>query len=118
MPARRSTASRVISRSIWSPGSRRARSCATWSSVGPRRSSTMARPAPEALRRLAAEIEEEVRRIEQSVAEASAATTTLRVPEPERLRLYGGAALLDTFYSGVEKALGRVAKHLDGGPPA
>lgn len=58
------------------------------------------------LRLLAAEIRAEQAR---TVAELDAAATAVSRPDSTRLQLYGAAALLETFYSGVEKALARIA---------
>jgi hypothetical protein len=78
----------------------------------------MTRPArAEALRRLSAELRHAHARVERTVAEAMEARHLLTEAEPERLRLYGAAALLETFYSGVEKALARIAQEMDGGLP-
>jgi hypothetical protein len=61
------------------------------------------------LRILAAEIRAELQRIEMTTSEIRAARDTISRPDALRLSLYGTAALLETFYSGVEKALSRVA---------
>jgi hypothetical protein len=58
---------------------------------------------------LSAELVAETSRIAHTVAELAAAREILAQGEPDRLLVYGAAALLDTFYTGVEKALLRVA---------
>lgn len=80
----------------------------------------MSRPNADGLRRLAAELEQEVERIDRTVTEAQRAQTKLETRDEnnvERLFVYGAAALLDTFYSGVEKTLARIAPTLNGGVP-
>ena len=59
---------------------------------------------------LAAEIRGEGQQIGKCVADMPAAVTALAVPVPRTLEIYGAAALLDSFYSGIEKALERIAK--------
>ena len=61
------------------------------------------------LRLLAAEVRAEQGRIDRTVAELTAAVDALGRPDATRLQLYGAAALLETFYSGIEKVLMRVA---------
>jgi hypothetical protein len=68
------------------------------------------------LRLLAAELRGELTRIERTVAEIEAAAPLLGDPGCPRLALYGAAALLETFYTGIEKALMRVAA-ITGGMP-
>ena len=68
------------------------------------------------LRLLAAEVRAEQRRIALTVAELSAAVEAIRRSDSTRLQLYGAAALLETFYSGIEKALLRVAAATGGQP--
>jgi hypothetical protein len=67
------------------------------------------------LRTLAAELRGEVARIDRCQAEIGAARPIAdRVPE--RLALYGMAALLETFYTGIEKAFVRIANAFGGLP--
>lgn len=61
------------------------------------------------LRLLAAEIRGELRRVEKTAVEIEAAQAIIGQADAPRLSLYGAAALLETFYSGVEKVLTRVA---------
>ena len=69
----------------------------------------MATDSAPKLRLLAAEVRAEQRRIARTVAELDAAVPAVSRPDSTRLQLYGAAALLETFYSGVEKALTRIA---------
>jgi hypothetical protein len=69
----------------------------------------MATDSAAKLRLLAAEIRAEQDRIDRTVSELDAAVTAVGRPDSTRLELYGAAALLETFYSGVEKALTRIA---------
>lgn len=68
------------------------------------------------LRLLAAELRAEAVRIEATVAEIEQALAEVADPKRSRLALYGAAALLETFYTGVEKALTRIAGTLGGMP--
>ena len=68
------------------------------------------------LRRLSAELIGDISRLAQTADEMRSAFDELRSPEASRLALYGAAALLDTFYSGIEKALARIAAALGGIP--
>lgn len=77
----------------------------------------MPRPSSDALRRLAAELDTEATRIDRTVTEGAVAFTALQADTHERLQLYGAAAILDTYYTGVEKAFSRIAMALDGGVP-
>lgn len=65
------------------------------------------------LRRIAAEVREELSRIDRTVFELDA---SWQDPSSERVKLYAAAALLDTFYTGVEKTFRRVAGELGGVP--
>ena len=67
-------------------------------------------------RRLAAELRAEGVRVLRTAAEASSAAEVLSVGDVERLSLYGSAAILDSFYTGVEKAFTRIAEHFGGVP--
>jgi hypothetical protein len=67
----------------------------------------MATDSAAKLRLLAAEIRAEQDRIDRTVSELDAAVTAVGQLDSTRLQLYGAAALLETFYSGVEKALTR-----------
>lgn len=69
-----------------------------------------------ALIRLAAELRSEVERIERTVAELESARAVLASNPTNRLTLYGAAALLETYYTGVEKALARIARVMNGMP--
>lgn len=62
---------------------------------------------------LAAEIDGERARIARTIGDVRAASAVLDDHPEDRLSVYGAAALLDAFYTGVEKALGRVARHFD-----
>lgn len=64
---------------------------------------------------LAAEIRAEHARIAQCVNEIAVAADVLR-GAPTTLEIYGAAALLDSFYSGVEKCLERAARTFDCSP--
>ena len=61
------------------------------------------------LRLLAAEVRAEQTRVDRTLAELTAAADALGRADSTRLQLYGAAALLETFYSGIEKALMRIA---------
>lgn len=65
---------------------------------------------------LVAELGDEVDRVTRTVDEITAAGAVLDAAPDDRLALYGSAALLETFYTGVEKALQRVARHFEGLP--
>jgi len=69
----------------------------------------MATDSAAKLRLLAAEIRAEHERVARTVLELDAAVTAVGQPDSTRLQLYGAAALLETFYSGIEKALTRIA---------
>jgi hypothetical protein len=70
----------------------------------------MSKASDPAMLLLSAEITEECRRIAECVAEIPAAIAALRETTPRTLEVYGAAALLDRFYSGIEKALHRIAR--------
>jgi hypothetical protein len=61
------------------------------------------------LQLLAAEVRAEVGRIARTVEEIAGSRAEIAQPDVPRLLLYGAAALLETFYSGVEKLLARIA---------
>jgi hypothetical protein len=65
------------------------------------------------LRRIAAELRGELSQIDRTVLEVDA---LLETASSERVRVYATAALLDTFYTGVEKAFRRIAGELGGIP--
>jgi hypothetical protein len=65
---------------------------------------------------LAAEIRAETGRIEHTVGEIIDVRQQIKQPETPRIFLYGSAALLETFYSGIEKALTRIAGTIGGLP--
>ena len=54
------------------------------------------------LRRLVAELTGDISRLGQTADEMRAALRELQEPKASRLALYGAAALLDTFYTGIE----------------
>lgn len=66
-----------------------------------------------ALRRIAAELRAEVLHIDRTVSELKSIGSG---GANERVALYATAALLDTFYTGVEKAFRRIANELGGIP--
>lgn len=68
------------------------------------------------LRLLAAEVRAELARCERTATEIEPARRTITEPGHPRLALYGAAALLETFYTGVEKALTRIAIAMGGVP--
>lgn len=68
------------------------------------------------LRRLVAELTGDISRLGQTADEMRAALRELQEPKASRLALYGAVALLDTFYTGIEKALARIATELGGMP--
>jgi hypothetical protein len=68
------------------------------------------------LRLLAAEIRAELPRIERTLSELEDARERLPATDGSRLVLYGAAALLETFYTGVEKVLTRIASAMGGVP--
>ena len=68
------------------------------------------------LRLLAAEVRAELRRIERTAAEIADARVQLTEAGTPPIFLYGCAALLETFYSGIEKALTRIAGTIGGLP--
>lgn len=70
----------------------------------------MATDSAAKLRLLAAEIRAEQARIGRNVGELDAAATAVSRPDSTRLQLYGAAALLETYYSGIEKAMTRIAQ--------
>jgi hypothetical protein len=61
------------------------------------------------LRLLAAELRAEMGRLEKTHSEISVAQDELGGAGASRLAIYGAAALLETFYTGFEKALTRIA---------
>lgn len=68
------------------------------------------------LRLLGAELEEEVSRVGRLAGQFDVARVALEDPECELLRVYGVAALLESFYTGMEKAFRRIASTLGGMP--
>ncbi|MEK7705225.1 MAG: hypothetical protein AAB426_09720 [Myxococcota bacterium] len=76
----------------------------------------MVEPAAQHLQRLAAQLLAKTRHIQQTVDEIEHAKSALEGGTIDRLGLYGTAALLETFYTGVEKAMGRIASVLGGMP--
>jgi hypothetical protein len=62
-----------------------------------------------ALRLLAAELQGEVERIDRTVAEIEQAIGSLRERPFSHLELYGLSALVQSFYTGVERSLDRIA---------
>ena len=71
---------------------------------------------PASLRLLLAELENECQRVQQLVDQFEHAATALRDSNVDRLLVYGAAALLESFYTGVEKALDRIASKMGGMP--
>jgi hypothetical protein len=61
------------------------------------------------LRVLAAEIRAELQRIAAIASEVATAKEAVKDANTARLSIYGTAALLENFYTGVEKVLSRVA---------
>jgi hypothetical protein len=68
------------------------------------------------LRLLVAEVRAEMGRIERTVSEIIDIRQQITKPGTPRIFLYGSAALLETFYSGIEKALTRIAGTIGGLP--
>jgi hypothetical protein len=68
------------------------------------------------MRLLAAEIKAELGRIEITVSEIADASAAVACQDSTRLSLYGAAALLETFYTGIEKVLTRTGRALGGLP--
>lgn len=68
------------------------------------------------LRVLAAELKAETKPVARVVDEIEAARNQVRRPDSNRLLVYGAAALLETFYSGVERSLTRIAAVMGGLP--
>ncbi|MEZ4266212.1 MAG: hypothetical protein R3F39_07520 [Myxococcota bacterium] len=75
-----------------------------------------AEPRSDRLRLLVAELEGELERAGRLVAEFERARTLLARPECEVLTVYGAAALLESYYTGAEKTLKRIAATLGGMP--
>lgn len=73
----------------------------------------MAERSSQMLRRLAAVLRTELAHIDRTVVEAQGLALG---PSSERVTLYATAALLDTFYTGAEKAFRRIATELGGVP--
>lgn len=73
-------------------------------------------PRPGDLRLLIAELDAELNRLRRLVAEFERARTALDDPAAEMLIVYGAAALLESFYTGIEKALRRIGQSLGGLP--
>lgn len=69
-----------------------------------------------ALRQLAAEVRAELIHVARTVDELTRARGEVAAEPQRRLVLYGAAALLETFYSGVEKAFARIARGLGSMP--
>lgn len=65
------------------------------------------------LRRIAAELSSELGHIDRTVSEVIALPGDVA---SSKVTLYATAALLDTFYTGIEKALRRIANELGGVP--
>ncbi len=66
-------------------------------------------------RLLHAELGAELARVDRVVDEIGEARSVLAAG-PSRLDVYGGAALLETFYTGLEKALTRAVRPFEGAP--
>lgn len=69
-----------------------------------------------ALRQVAAEVRAELAHIARTVDELTRARADLAAEPQRRVVLYGAAALVETFYSGVEKAFSRIARSLGAMP--
>jgi hypothetical protein len=70
----------------------------------------MADRAGPKLRMLTAEVRAELPSLDRAVAEMRMAEGHGVSPELDRMRLYAAAAMLDTFYTSVERILERVAR--------
>lgn len=68
------------------------------------------------LRLLVAELEGELAKTARLVAQFAHASQALADPLCDPLVVYGAAALIESFYTGVEKALMRIATALGGKP--
>ncbi len=75
----------------------------------------MAEPRPDTLRRLAGELRAEGVNVDRTVGEMDEARRAVKAGG-SKLGLYAAAALLDTFYTGAEKAFARVAAVMGGVP--
>ena len=75
-----------------------------------------AEPRQDQLRLLAAELDAELDRVVRLVREFDHARSAIADPACEILVVYGAAALLESFYTGMEKSLRRVAMTLGGMP--
>ena len=75
----------------------------------------MAEPTHGALATLAAEVRAELPLIDRTVRELDDARPAAGIGD-ERIRLYATAALLDTFYTGVERLLERIARQFGAVP--
>ena len=76
----------------------------------------MAEVTPGSLRTLAATLRAELPHMDRTVAEAAVVGLPEGGDAAARVRLYAAAALLDTFYSGVERSLERIARTFDAVP--
>ncbi len=70
----------------------------------------MADPSPSRLRALAAEIRAQLAQLRGTTEELAAVRSPAASESVERVIRYAAAAMLDTFYSGVERLLERVAR--------
>lgn len=68
------------------------------------------------LRLLIAELQDDRARVARVVSEFDTARVALLDPACDTLRIYGAAALIESFYTGMEKALRRIAQTLGGMP--
>lgn len=68
------------------------------------------------LRQIAAEVRAELAHIGRTVDELKRAREDVAAEPDRRVVLYGAAALVETFYSGVEKAFSRIARGLGAMP--
>ncbi len=68
------------------------------------------------LRLLVAELDDELARVARLTGEFDHARESLERSEAETLVVYGAAALIESFYTGMEKALRRIATGLGGMP--
>jgi hypothetical protein len=68
------------------------------------------------LQLLVAELDDELARVAKLIAQFDHATKMLADPDADTLIVYGAAALLESFYTGMERALSRVVATIGGQP--
>jgi hypothetical protein len=76
----------------------------------------MANEGRDQLQLLIAELEEERTRVAKLISQFDHAAQRLADPTSESLIVYGVAALLESFYTGMERALSRIAATIGGQP--